>query len=228
MTTARDALGESVEPLLRLLLGLKRARHAGVDAAQWYRQCCDEVERHELRCAQLDVAALDAADARYALVALLDETAIEHAGALRDHWSLRPLQTHFFEENLAGERFFERLAALRGEVKRRAVLRIFYLCLLLGFRGKYQLRGSELELLEIEDGVRSELQKARVIPTELRLSPHGRRPYERLVDAEGNRLLVTFAAISACLAALAYLGMRLSIAHQTEQLVACLAALLGN
>jgi type VI secretion system protein ImpK len=228
MTVQADPLRHGTEPLFHVLLGLQRARQPGTDAVQWYRRCCAEIEQHKARCAQLEVAAVDAADARYAVVALIDETVMRHEGPLREYWSNRPLQTQFFEENLAGERFFERLAALRSDTKRRAVLRIFYLCLLLGFRGKYQVRGSELELLEIEDSVRSELQKARAIPAELQLSPYGRRPYERLVDTRRNQLLVVLAAISSCVAGLAYVAMRLSLAHQTEQLIASIAALLGN
>jgi type VI secretion system protein ImpK len=228
MSVHEDSLRQSMEPLFHLLLGLQHARQPGTDANQWYRKCCDEIEQHKARCAQLELAAADATDARYAVVALIDETVMRHEGPLREHWSTRPLQTQFFEENLAGERFFERLAALRSDVKRRAVLRIYYLCLLLGFRGKYHARGSELELLEIEDSVRSELQKARAIPTELQLSPNGRRPYERLVDTRRNQLLLTLAASSSCVAVLAYFAMRLSLSHQTEQLITCIAALLGK
>jgi type VI secretion system protein ImpK len=227
MTTPSDPLGRSVEPLFHLLLRLRGQRQPGLDAGDVYRSCCQEIEQHKARCVELDIPAADAADALYALVALLDETAVQGESALREHWLRRLLQTQFFDENLAGERFFERLAALRADAKRHAVLRVFYLCLLLGFRGKYHLRGSELELLEIQESIRHELQRAGAIPSQLVLSPNGRRPYERLADVRRNQLLLTLATISSCVAALSYVGMRLALLHQTEQLIARITGLLG-
>jgi type VI secretion system protein ImpK len=227
MITPSDPLGRSVEPLCHLLLHLRREPQPGLDAGEVYRQCCREIEQHKARSAELEVSAADAQDALYALVALLDETALQREGALREHWLRRLLQTQFFDENLAGERFFERLAALRGDAKRHAVLRVFYLCLLLGFRGKYHLRGSELELLELQESIRHELQRAGAIPSQLLLSPNGRRPYERLADVRRNQLLLTLAAISSCVAALSYAGMRLALLHQTEQLITRITGLLG-
>lgn len=223
MIASTDQLGRSVEPLFHVLLGLQRAGQ--IDAAALHQHCCRELEQHQSACRELEVPAADGTDARYALVALLDETALRCDGPLREYWLPRLLQTRFFQENRAGEGFFERLASLRDGAKRPGLLRVYYLCLLLGFRGKYELRGSELELLDIHEGIRSDLQRTRTLPSELVLSPNGRRPQERLADISRNRLLLSLAAICACVATLAYLGMRVSLVHQTDQLLRQISAL---
>lgn len=82
----------------------------------------------------------------YAIVALADEFALHKGGAIRDFWMQRPLQLHYFNTNLAGENFFQQLNWVMSQPERVDVLRVYYLCLLLGFQGKYAIRGGELEL----------------------------------------------------------------------------------
>lgn len=89
---------------------------------------------------------IDVVDMTYAIVALADEVALHKTGAVRDFWLQRPLQLHYFNENLAGEGFFARLAAVMSDPKRIDVLRVYYTCLLLGFQGQYAIRGGELQL----------------------------------------------------------------------------------
>jgi type VI secretion system protein ImpK len=227
MKTEQDALGQSVEPLLRTLVQLERERVGQSDPAKLHAQICQEIDRFSAKASELQLSIEDADQARYALVALLDEVAVHQEGALRDYWLPRLLQTRYFGENVAGEGFFERLAAMRGNPKRHAVLRVFYLCLLFGFRGKYRLRGSELELLELEEGLRAELQRARAIPSEIVLSPSGRRPYERFADARRNQLLMIVATIAAGMSLLLYVGLRLALVHDTQQLVEQISGILG-
>jgi type VI secretion system protein ImpK len=227
MTAAKDALGRAVEPLFHLLVSMQRDAITPAEAGALHERCVRELEALQVQATQQEILPADLESARYALVALIDEFAVNREGALKDHWLPRLLQIRFFGENLAGDHFFDRLGALRGDVKRHHVLRVYYLCLLFGFRGKYRLRGSELELLELEESVRSELQRARVIPAEIVLSPSGRRPYERMADARRNRLLVTIAAISACASLLLYTGMRLALVHRTDQLIEQISGLLG-
>jgi type VI secretion system protein ImpK len=224
----KDALARAIDPLFQLLLRMER-RDGRKDADKLYRLCCTEIEsfRSRARSSDLDVSQSDAEDACYALVALLDETAVNHDGPLKEYWQPRLLQVRFFNENVAGEGFFDRLAELRSDAKRVRVLRVYYTCLMLGFRGKHRLRGSELELLEIEEGVRSELQRMRAIPSELSLSPNGRRPYERIADVQRNQLVFSLAAIAAVIAVLLYVGLRLALLRDTELLVEHVTAALG-
>src|SRR5262245_60393242 len=77
------------------------------------------------------VRAVEDADARYALVAFLDET----MAAVSDSWS--PLQLDLFNELSAGEGFYDRIETMRA-AKNVDALEIYYLCLALGFQGKHR------------------------------------------------------------------------------------------
>jgi type VI secretion system protein ImpK len=82
--------------------------------------------------------------ARYALCALIDETVLNSRWAFKDQWADRPLQLEHFGEHMAGERFFDLLERIRQKGKRKAdLLEVFCICLVLGFQGKYKLRGRE-------------------------------------------------------------------------------------
>ncbi|RIX42004.1 MAG: DotU family type IV/VI secretion system protein [Rhodocyclales bacterium GT-UBC] len=83
-------------------------------------------------------------DAKYAFCALMDESILSSEFAIREEWERAPLQLRLFGEHLAGERFFEKLEALRLDpVGNVEALEVFYTCLLLGFQGRYLLEGSE-------------------------------------------------------------------------------------
>lgn len=84
-----------------------------------------------------DSAAID--DARYALVALIDERALAPSSAVRSAWLDRPLQLALYDSFAAGEEFYRRLERWRRP--RRAVdaevLEVFHACLALGFQGMH-------------------------------------------------------------------------------------------
>lgn len=77
-------------------------------------------------------------NAKFALVAFADEAVL--ATPLKPEWELLPLQYKYFHEALGGTTFFDRLDNLLKRVETEAdVVEIYYLCLLLGFKGKYDV-----------------------------------------------------------------------------------------
>ena len=146
----KDELGRSLEPLFQVLVRIERERSSRADADKLYRLCCSEVERFQGCAKELELPPSDVENALYAIIALLDEIAVNDEGPIKEYWQPRLLQMRFFNENVAGDGFFDRLATLRGDSRRKHVLRVYYLCLMFGFRGKYRIRGSELEVLESE------------------------------------------------------------------------------
>jgi type VI secretion system protein ImpK len=81
---------------------------------------------------------------RYAVCALLDETILNSRWEFKDQWADRPLQLEHFGEHMAGERFFDLLERIRQKGARKVdLLEVFCLTLILGFLGKYKLRGRE-------------------------------------------------------------------------------------
>lgn len=78
--------------------------------------------------------------AKYALIAHLDEIVLESSWAIKTAWGDRPLQLEFFDSFTAGEEFFRKLEEIRKRSRpdRKELLEVYYLCLALDFRGKYQ------------------------------------------------------------------------------------------
>lgn len=116
----------------------------------------------------------DIHDAKYAFSAMIDETVLSSTMSIREEWARQPLQLTLFGDQLAGEHFFDRLECARnGAGRRRAALEVFYMCLLLGFKGKYLLEGSEkLNYLSAQLGD----QLAHIKGRHASFSPHWKAP----------------------------------------------------
>jgi type VI secretion system protein ImpK len=113
-------------------------------------------------------------EALYAIVALIDETVLSVGGACRDYWFGRPLQLDLFGDNIAGEEFYNRLQKLMAQAeKKKDVLEIYYLCLSLGFEGKYKILDPQERSALIEEAGRK-LRRAKIRISSA-LSPHGSR-----------------------------------------------------
>ena len=95
------------------------------------------------RCREAGFQDEDAVDAKYAIAAFADEQILRSQWPGRNQWMAQPLQLLYFNENTAGEGFFQRMAALQSAPGRAHVLEIYYLCLCLGFQGQYAVRGGE-------------------------------------------------------------------------------------
>lgn len=114
----------------------------------------------------------------YPVVALLDEVALRKGGMLAETWAADLLQVAHFHENVAGDRFFERLESLRAGPRggrAREALEVHFACLALGFQGRYQL-GGEAELAGIFERLAGDLD-LRGPPGAL--SPSAEAPKER-------------------------------------------------
>ncbi len=126
------------------MLFLLRNGHAPADATVFRHKVCQLLEDIERRARDLQIAATDVSEARFAFCALLDEVVLNSRLAIRSEWECKPLQLELFSEHMAGERFFDKLDLLRREgMARLGVLVVFHLCLLLGFLGRYALEGCE-------------------------------------------------------------------------------------
>jgi type VI secretion system protein ImpK len=162
------------------------------------------VEEVLRRAAVLGFSHQDAQDMGYALVALMDEIVLNKPEPYRQFWMSNLLQLHYFNETIAGDSFFNRLAAVRKDPHRVEVLQVYYLCLLFGFQGRYRIRGGELELMTLRDAVQKDLERAQPFDFDV-LAPHGERPVEKL-NLATRRLSLTFAAMAAVFLALLFYG----------------------
>jgi type VI secretion system protein ImpK len=84
--------------------------------------------------------------ALFAVIAYMDESILViHAPAFSD-WARMPLQQQRYGHDIAGEVFFQNLQKIltRSETHELAdLLEVYYLCLLLGFAGRYSVGGQD-------------------------------------------------------------------------------------
>jgi len=108
---------------------------------------------------------------KFGLAAFVDETVLTANFPLRNEWEKNPLQLQYFGEQIAGNKFFEKLDAMLGQIDVTVdAVEVYYFCLLLGFKGRYAVYDQE-KLLETMQQTANALVKAgRIKPVEL--SPH--------------------------------------------------------
>lgn len=176
------------------------------------------VETMRGRAREQGLSTRDTEDIAYAIVALADELAMGKPEPIRGYWLGRPLQLEFFNETLAGEGFFTRLAELRRDPRRADALRVYYQCLLLGFQGKYSIRGGDLELMRLVDALRPEVERHVEAPDSL--SPAGDPPDEPLARASRNNTFLWVALGMFAIAITVFIGLRISLSHQVADLAA--------
>ncbi|MGE0431329.1 MAG: DotU family type IV/VI secretion system protein [Planctomycetota bacterium] len=92
--------------------------------------------------------------AKYALAAFIDELVLMSTLPIREAWASKPLQLEHFDDFNAGEAFYDKIDELRrnlDDAGAQQVLEVYYACLALGFRGKFNGRqGMEKRKILIE------------------------------------------------------------------------------
>jgi type VI secretion system protein ImpK len=188
-----------------LMLFLLKSGQEPVDAASFSARVQQFLADFERSAKKMDIPAEDVYATKYAFCAAVDETVLNSGFSIRDAWMLQPLQLTLFGEQLAGENFFARLEDLRAQgAPRLQSLEVFYMCLLLGFQGKYMIEGQE-KLGYLTARLGDEL-------TLLRGKRAGFAPHWPLPDKIAHTLkrdvpLWSIGALFALLGLLAYLGM---------------------
>ena len=125
-------------PLVRLSLKLQAGLVTpSADLRASFERMLEEVEQ---RGATLRYSEAQLREVRFALAAFVDEMVLSAHFPMREKWEKYPLQLKYFGEHLAGVKFFERLDELLKDVGAQAdVIEVYYLCLLLGFKGQYKI-----------------------------------------------------------------------------------------
>lgn len=158
--------GHSLNPLVdasSALLGMVgRVRQLeGVDDIErLYRQVADEITSIEIELTEQGYDRPTLLSYRYVLCSFIDEAVMGTEWGRQSAWAEHSLLTRFHNETWGGEKVFSILARLQQEPQRYHDLLVFiYLCLCLGFEGRY------------------------------RIMPQGRDAYEQVVRALGDQLV---------------------------------------
>jgi type VI secretion system protein ImpK len=134
-----NPLVQAAVPLL-VLAGRLRGQIAQADIESLRRQAIQEIRTFEERARRADVPAEDVLAARYALCTVLDEAVLNTPWGAQSNWAGQSLLVTFHREGSGGEKFFQILDRVSGEPQRYlALLELLYVCLALGFEGRYRL-----------------------------------------------------------------------------------------
>lgn len=156
-------------------------------------------------------------EASYLLCTFVDEAVLQTDGGKKSSWSTRTLLFQLHQETSGGERFFKILTIhSMNPVKNLHLLELMYLCLALGFRGKYAVDGREkAELEDTRDGLYRTIRHLRGdVPRELSPHWHGLKDQRRnLVRIVPWWLVVVFTLM--CLAVM-YSGFAWVLGKQRE------------
>jgi type VI secretion system protein ImpK len=162
--------------------------------------------------------------AKFALVAFLDETIISSEWTEKNEWLSEPLQIKLFDTFNAGEEFFTNMSNLRQRTSaNKDVLEIYYLCLSLGFKGKYQLQSPE-NLRRIIDDLNLELHPDAFRSIDA-LSPNG-KPRQSIVQTVKTGLpLWVYPVTALIILIIFYFIMSFSISGKLDDVVDILSTL---
>jgi type VI secretion system protein ImpK len=136
----------------------------------------------------------------FAVIAFLDESILNLRKPVFKDWVRRPLQEELFGRHIAGEIFFDNLNQILGRrdsEETADLLEVYYLCLLLGYLGKYSIT-SRSDLRGLMAQVEDKIQRIRRMRTDL--SPNWRLPGDNRgsapLDPWLRRLVIVLIAVA--------------------------------
>jgi type VI secretion system protein ImpK len=169
----------------------------------------------EGKAREAKVASADIEDAKHALVAFIDETIV---------WASQ-LEQHFFRSNIAGEEFFDKLDQIRESESRNDVLAVYYLCLTLGFEGRY-VRSPAI----LQEYI-TEIQREIGLKEVDKLSPNGERPQEQVLEEKRGGIppwvLWTCVAVAGVAVIVMFIVLKVRITNWASGVVNRIQGLLG-
>ncbi len=214
-----NGLVQSASPLLGLMVQL-RSTHDHKDPTGLKRSLAEELRAFERRAQQAQYPSELTIAARYCLCAALDEAVLKTPWGGNSDWAAQSLLSLFHNETWGGEKFFLVLDRLQQNPGRNLdLLELMYLCLRLGFQGKYQVvEGGHDKLDMIQDGLYRSIQAQRG-EFERSLSRHwkGVQPMRRGL-AQYVPLWVVGAVLGALLVA-TFLGFSLVLSGASQAVV---------
>jgi type VI secretion system protein ImpK len=165
----RESLGTGLNPLVQaaspllMLAARLRSTLSLNDVAGLRRQTMDDLRRFEERARGAGVANEFVVAARYALCAALDEAVLATPWGAQSEWAQQTLLVELHREAWGGEKFFEMLERTWGDPGRHIdLMELQYLCIALGFAGKYQVQDrGQGKLAEVQNELYRRIRAAR-------------------------------------------------------------------
>lgn len=154
VSTERLPQGAGRNPLLRaaaslfaLIRQIRATRHHD-DLTALRNHVIEAIRQFDTNVRRAGIEARPAAQAGYALCGLIDETVLSTPWGIESIWTEQNLLTTFYRERTAGERFFKFLDNARHNPGSNIdLLEFFYVCLCLGFQGRYRVEPGGVDRL---------------------------------------------------------------------------------
>ncbi|MFY0989254.1 type IVB secretion system protein IcmH/DotU [Halomonas sp. C05BenzN] len=193
------------------------------DIERLYRQVVDEISAIEIELTEQGYDRPTLLAYRYVLCSFIDEAVMGTEWGQQSTWAEHSLLTRFHNETWGGEKVFSILARLQQEPQRyRDMLAFIYLCLCLGFEGRYRVMTHGRE--EYEHVVRSlgdQLAALGETPDDMLTRPLDNVVPGRRRGGRGLPVWSVFALFAIAMAG-AYLGFAWSLDQQAAQVGALL------
>jgi type VI secretion system protein ImpK len=163
-TSRQENLALIFQELFTAIVRLRSNRQAVSDAESFRHHIREAVKNgaQEAR-SRAGYSTDDIRMATLAVIGFLDETILNLQSPLFADWPRKPLQEELFGTHMAGEVFFQNLQQLLGRNDSEDladVLEVHYLCLLLGYAGRYSL-GNRGELQSIMTATKDKIRRIR-------------------------------------------------------------------
>jgi type VI secretion system protein ImpK len=174
LNVGMNPLLSAANPLLDLVPELRTTLHHA-DPAGLKEALAHNIRQFESRAKAAGVAPEKVVAARYVLCTLLDETAASTPWGGSGVWGRHSLLVMFHNEAWGGEKFFQLLAKLaENPAGNRDMLELMYVCLALGFEGRYRVLDNGRQQLEAVRERLAQMLRNQRGEYERDLSPHWR------------------------------------------------------
>lgn len=157
-----NRLTDAATPLLGLVIRVRRLADFGA-VESLYQQVVDEVVAIDRELIEQGYERPAVVAYRYVLCAFIDEAVLGTDWGAHSVWSQHSLLSRFHNETWGGEKVFAILARMEQEPARyKDMLAFIYLCLCLGFEGRYKvMENGRDEYEQILRGLHERLQSLR-------------------------------------------------------------------
>jgi type VI secretion system protein ImpK len=151
------------QEVLTAVVRLRANRQGVTDAAAFRHHTREALKTAANQALSAGYPSEDVKLATFAGVAFLDESVLNSQNPIFADWLRKPLQEELFGTHISGEVFFQNLQQLLGRTDSADladILEIHYLCMLLGFGGRYSV-GNRGELAQIMNMTAEKIRRIR-------------------------------------------------------------------
>jgi len=165
---------------------LRTNRQAVSDSMSFRHQIREAIKMADAESRKRGYTAEEIQLAIFAVVAFLDESILNLRHPIFADWPRQPLQEEYFGHHVAGEIFYQHLQKMLGMSDSQSVadvLEVYYLCMLMGFAGRYTL-GNRAEMQGILQMTAEKIHRIR--RTSGDISPSWLPPQGQFVPKAGS------------------------------------------